>query len=145
MSASTFRAMRLLAVLVLSGCLGSCGDSPTAPSLHTLSGTWVSSDRSFTWILAQSGTTVTGTHVSTDGEPPVAINGVLSGREFSFRVVTGEQVQTFLLDVPRVVELGWAARVDVNGDRMTGSISPLYSPFRYYFREITLRRVHTSR
>jgi hypothetical protein len=145
MSASTFRAVRLMAVLVVAGCVGSCGDSPTAPSRQTVTGTWVSSDRSFTWTLAQSGTTVTGTHVPTDGQPAVAINGVFSGTEFSFRVITGERVVTFLLDGPEIVEVGWSARVDVNGDRMTGSISSIGSPFRYSFHEITMRRVDTSR
>jgi hypothetical protein len=144
MSASTLRAGRLVAVLVASGFLGSCGDSPTAPSRPTVTGTWVASDRSFTWTLAQSGTTVTGTHVSTDGQPAVAINGTLSGAEFSFRVITGERVVTFL-DPPEVVEVGWGVRVDVDGERMTGSISSIGSPFRYNFRDITLRRVDTSR
>jgi hypothetical protein len=143
-SASTCRAVRLLTVLALSGCLGSCGDSPTAPGLRTVTGTWVSSDRTFTWILAQSGTTVTGTHVSTDGQPAVAINGALSGAEFSFSVITGQRVLTFT-DPPQVTEVGWGARVDVSGDQMTGSISSIGSPFRYNFRDITLRRVDTSR
>jgi hypothetical protein len=144
MSVLTWRALRLMAVLVVSGCLGSCGDSPTAPSLRTVTGTWVSSDRTFTWILTQSGTTVTGTHVSTDGQAPVAITGALSGPEFSFRVVTGERVVSFL-DPPEVVDVGWGARVDVTGEQMTGSIFPLSSQYRYWFREITMRRVDSSR
>jgi hypothetical protein len=144
MSASTFRGVRPMVVLVLAACLGSCGDSPTAPRRPTVTGTWVSSDRSFTWVLAQSGTTVTGTHVSTDGQPAVAINGTLAGTEFTFRVITGERVVSFL-DPPEVVEVGWGARVDVSGDQMSGSISSIGSPFRYAFHDISLRRVDTSR
>jgi len=109
-----------------------------------VTGTWVAADRSFTWILAQSGSTVTGTHIPANGEPAVAINGTLSDGQFSFRVVTGEQVLTFLLDTPQVVEVGWSARVAVNGDHMTGSISPIWTPYRYWFRDITVRRIDTS-
>ena len=144
MSASTFRAVCVMAVLVGAGSLESCGGSPTAPSPPSVTGTWVSSDRTFTWILAQSGTTVTGTHVPTDDGPAVAISGAFAGGEFSFKVITGERVVSFL-DPPEVVEVGWGARVDVSGDQMTGSISSIGSPFRYSFRDITMRRVDTSR
>ena len=144
MSGTTVRAVRLLAVLVLSGVLGSCGDSPTAPARRTLTGTWVSADRSFTWVLVQSGTTVTGTHTSTGGEPPVAISGSVSGAEFSFSVITGERVDSSV-DPPRPAPLGWSARVDVDGDRMTGSIYPIWSAYRWWFRDITMRRVESTR
>ena len=145
MSAWMYRAMRLIAVLVLSAFLGSCSDSPSSPSrATTLSGTWVSTDRTFTWILAQSGSTVTGSHVPTDGQPAVPIAGTFTGSEFSFRVITGERLVTFL-DPPQVTEVGWGARVDVNGEQMTGSISSIGSAFRYNFHEITLRRVDAGR
>jgi len=144
MSVSTFRAVRLIAVLVASVFLGSCGDSPTAPSPPTVTGTWVAADRSFTWILAQSGATVTGTHIPADGEPAVAINGTLSDGQFSFSVITGERLLTFT-DPPQMTDVGWGARVAVNGDQMTGSISAIGSAFRYWFRDIAVRRVDTSR
>ena len=146
MSASTFRVVRLIAVLVVASCLASCGDSPAAPTRQTdtVTGTWVSSDRSFTWILAQSGTTVTGMHVSSDGQPAIPINGTYSGTEFSFSVITGERLLTFT-DPPQMTDVGWGARVDVNGDQMTGSISSIGSPFRYNFSSVTMRRVDTSR
>jgi hypothetical protein len=144
MSASMCRVVRLIAVLVVSGCLAGCGDTPTEPTRQTVTGTWVSSDRSFTWILTQSGTTVTGTHLSSNGEPAVAINGTCSGAEFSFSVITGQRPLLFA-DPPQMTDVGWGARVDVKGNQMTGSISTIGSPYRYNFSAITMRRVDTSR
>lgn len=145
MPASIVYPLRLMTALALAACVASCGDSPAAPSrASTVTGTWVSSDRSFTWMLTQSGLAVTGTQVSTDGQPPVAINGTFEGGEFSFRVITGQRVVSFL-DPPEVVEVGWGARVSVSGDQMTGSIGSIGSAFRYSFRDITLRRVDSSR
>ena len=136
------RGLRMLAALFLSAFVAGCGTSPASPSASTsgVTGTWVDTDRTFTWSLVQSGTTVTGTHTDARSGEVTPIIGEIAAQHFEFRVITGERVVTFL-DPPQTVDVGWGAQADVDGSRMTGSIFTIGSPFRYSFREITMRRL----
>jgi hypothetical protein len=146
MPASTGYLARRLGITLLAACAVACGGSPTAPrpAAVDVDGTWTSADRSFRWVLTATGTTVTGLHVPTDGLPAAPFTGELTGDTVSFSVVTGEYLSP-AVDPPQRTNIGWRAQVEVDGNRMTGTISTFGTQNQPYVTPVSLQRIHTAR
>jgi hypothetical protein len=110
-----------------------CGyEPPTAPTTANLTGTWASTDGRVRWTLVQSGTTVTGEETQLPSGRRFPFTGSLEGGQFTYDVVTGEQIVEFVPGTPLRVSEGWSLFADLESvRRMKGHISNFGIPGRY--------------